>query len=177
MKIGKNITAIVVVLWSFSSFAKNLKSQQTPLDPIALSEIVGTYEYTYEHNTKDLKENHYIVLTASDGKLSGTYFGTSDDFDDAREGYPPGFFRTKMLDVAFDGKILRFRVVVNNEDFFQQPVTPNAKNTSGKPWKFSLQTKERTYQGEKKEHTWHIESNGLEPRTFKKVDLKYRKSP
>lgn len=41
---------------------------------------ISTYKYTYKYNTKDLKEDHYIQLFRENGKMSGIYYGTSDDF-------------------------------------------------------------------------------------------------
>ncbi len=55
----------------------------------------GIYEHVHEHNSEHLIENHYIEILDKKGKIQGIYYGTSDDFDAAREGYLPGFFLLK----------------------------------------------------------------------------------
>lgn len=69
---------------------------------------VGIYEYVYPDNTQDLIENHFIVLTKNGEKISGLYYGTSDEFDDAREGYLPGFFVSPMDNLQINGETIRF---------------------------------------------------------------------
>jgi len=85
--------------------------------------ICGTYRYEYPDNTPTLNENHYIVLEQSEQEgLIGTYYGTTDEFEEAREGYYPGFFVAKMDSLRIDKDTINFVIKVSNRDFFKRPV-------------------------------------------------------
>jgi hypothetical protein len=68
--------------------------------------IDGCYEYIYPDNTSDLIENHYIVLKNG----TGLYYGTSDEFDEARTEYLPGFFVVPMQNLSIDNDSIRFKL-------------------------------------------------------------------
>ncbi len=133
------------------------------------NEMVGIYEHVYEHNTPDLIENHYINIEAGDGVLSGTYYGTSDDFDSAREGYLPGFFKTNLQEATFQDDILRFKIIVKEEDFFSEPLSPYSKSMPDKKWpQASGIGGERSFLGKWLNGNLVIESSGLPTRIFLK---------
>lgn len=134
----------------------------------AASTLKGVFEYIYPHNTDDLVENHYIVLEAKNKKISGTYFGTSDDFDSSREGYKPGFFKSKMLDLVVDGEKISFKIKVKKTDFFSSPITPFSKKTQNRPWTMGMSKYEREYSGTINENVITITSPGIDSREFKK---------
>jgi len=89
--------------------------------------IVGTYEYVNPDNTADLVENHYIVIDKIDNHYVGRYYGTSDEFDDAREGYYPGFFVTDMKNLDIINDTIRFRLTVPNDKILSKTVDLNIK--------------------------------------------------
>lgn len=108
---------------------------------------LGIYEYVYEHNTIDLIENHFIQLEKNNNLITGTYYGTSDDFDEAREEYLPGFFKAKMFDLILTGTTITFKVVVNSTDMYVQAITPFDNPKNNKLWTVGVRNNERTYYG------------------------------
>ncbi|MBP6935273.1 MAG: hypothetical protein KBB61_06890 [Paludibacteraceae bacterium] len=114
---------------------------------------VGIYEYVYPNNTQDLNENHFIVLTKSKDKLTGLYYGTSDEFDEAREGYLPGFFVSPMDDLKINGDTISFVLNTNNSDFLTKTVdlkiqsTKEAIGSGYKNWDNKISTNPKTYVG------------------------------
>jgi hypothetical protein len=86
------------------------------------SNYAGVYKYDYEYDTEDLAEDHYIVLELADDKLLGRYYGTSDDFDEAREGYYPGFYVSDMNALAVKGSNISFSIKPDEGDMFSKPV-------------------------------------------------------
>lgn len=90
--------------------------------------LSGTYRYEYPDNTPTLNENHYIVLEQSrQGGLTGMYYGTTDEFDEAREGYYPGFFVARMDSLRIDKDTITFVIKVSSSDFFKRPVSLQIK--------------------------------------------------
>ncbi len=109
--------------------------------------IIGLYEYVYEYNTEDLIENHYIYLFELDEIILGIYYGTSDDFDESREGYMPGFFKSYMHDVKITDSTIYFKLKVFPSDFRKKAITPYKNPKKNKQWTEYLQYTEREYFG------------------------------
>ena len=86
---------------------------------VDLNDLNGVYEYVYEHSSEDLIENHYLEFSNS----QVFYYGTSDDFDEAREGYYPGFFMAQIEEIERNENILSFNLKVNDSIFYKQPIT------------------------------------------------------
>ena len=112
----------LVLLWAISNLAVANPANGSGPEKAFVKSLAGVYEYVYEHNTEDLKENHYIVLEPEDGFLAGRYYGTSDDFDDAREGYLPGFFVAPMRNLSIQGQTISFQIELQPDDLFLKPI-------------------------------------------------------
>jgi hypothetical protein len=127
---------------------------QKEADKLAnLDRYLGVYEYQNPDNTEDFIENHSIVLTKNKDHLTGFYYGTSDEFDDAREGYLPGFFVSTMDNIQISGDTIRFVLHTSNSDFLTQAVdlkiqsTKAAINSGYKNWDNNISTKAKNYIG------------------------------
>jgi len=126
-------------------------AQGTAGKPAAATALV--FEYRYEFNSDALNENHYIVLDSAGGRLRGWYYGTSDDFDSAREGYLPGFFVAEMQELVLDGGRISFSLS-RPELFFATPVPLTYRSVASipagtlKPWTLSVPKAVRAYAGE-----------------------------
>jgi hypothetical protein len=125
-------------------------------------ELSGVYEYIYEHNTADLIENHYIEFENG----NGFYYGTSDDFDQAREGYYPGFFMAQINKLEMDGNKMLFSLSVNDSMFYKKPITPLNQKNDNEPWNIGVRYNARTYTGEVKGDTIIVETDDFDPRLF-----------
>ena len=147
---------------------------------------MGTYEYieNYPFNKKGIKENHYIVIWKDNGRLTGLYFGTSADFEEATEEVPddhpqiPGFFVTEMKDLAVIDNRLSFSLSISEADLFTKPInlkigsTQEAKDAGYKNWNYQIEEHTKKYTGqlqpgetlELRDETRTIR------RTFKKLD-------
>ncbi len=87
------------------------------------------YLYTYEYNTETLIEDHYIVLDSVGEELVGRYYGTSDEFDDAREGYYPGFFLLEMKDIEIEENNIKFTLELKEDEIFSYPIDISYRST------------------------------------------------
>lgn len=103
---------------------------------IKAQDISGVYIST------DIEPNEslYLILKYdAKGKLTGYYYGVTDDFDKARKGYYPGYFVSKISQVILNGNNLSFVVPVNSDNCFTKPVPINIRKASEaskllKPW-------------------------------------------
>ena len=159
----------------FANPANNPGSQKS-----VLGSLVGVYEYIYEYNTKDLTENHYIVLEPDNDFVVGRYYGTSDDFDDAREGYLPGFFVAPMKQLSIQGQKISFQIELQDDDLFLKPIELSIRSSQevdrnkNRRWIADYQPGIRltrsfvTYTGEINNGEFHITTQyGV--RVFKKI--------
>lgn len=114
----------------------------------------GVYKYKYQHNTESLTEDHYIVLEYLNEILQGTYYGTSDDFDYAREGYNPGFFVSDMRNLKFGDNAIAFNLQLQDNEIFTKPIDLSYKSSKDVPtdknpkWDIGLRKHSRFYNGE-----------------------------
>ena len=115
-----------------------------------MDKYVGIYEYVYPYSSE---ENHYIVLTEDDGKIIGFYYGTSDEFDEVREGYAPGFFVVPMDNLEIKGDTIQFVLNVGKSDFLSNPVglqitsTQKALDKGNESWANNLSPESKKYLG------------------------------
>lgn len=92
-----------------------------------LDKYIGTYE-CLAPDTPD--ETNYIVISKTDNKYTGIFYATSDEFDENREGYAPGFFVTNMnkLEIIVDS--IKFTINVEPGEIVSKPVNLNIKTCS-----------------------------------------------
>jgi len=134
----------------------------------------GLYEFVYENNTETLIENHYIDIQKVNNNYVGYYWGTSDEFDEAREGYYPGFFVTKMDTLVIKDGVISFTLNVNVDDMFDKAIPQNIKTsdearTAGfNKWEQSIGYKTRKYKGKFIGRTIELPDQYGDIRTFKK---------
>lgn len=118
-----------------------------------LEQYVGIYEFEYPYNTENLNENHYIVLVLKNGVLSGKYYGTSDEFDEAREGYYPGYFVADMNNLRIENDSIYFTINISNKDILEYKVNISINSTNdailrgNSNWQNYIQIEEKQYVG------------------------------
>ena len=112
----------------------------------------AVYEYTYPYNTQNLNENHFVVLEAVGPPARGWYYGTSDEFDSAREVYLPGFFVAEMSDLRLSETEISFSLT-RPLRFFTSQVPLEYRDVADIPpgllaeWSVPLRVESRTYIG------------------------------
>ncbi|CAL2086374.1 hypothetical protein T190607A02C_20302 [Tenacibaculum sp. 190524A02b] len=132
---------------------------------VNLTHWLGTYKYTYEYNTYDFKEDHYLVIKPKEIY----YYGTSDDFDQAREAYLPGFFKTKVNTFKITKDSLYFSITVDNSFFYKEPIIPNTTSYKKTNWNEQIMSTRRDYKGIIKKDTILINTKGFITRAFIKT--------
>lgn len=174
------VLVAIVLLWTVSDNVFANPADHTGSPKSAADSLLGVYEYAYEFNTKNLTENHYIVLESDNDSIAGRYYGTSDDFDDAREGYLPGFFVAPMRQLSIQGQKISFQIEVQADDLFIKPIelsigsSQEVDRKKNKKWIADYQPGIRltrsfvTYTGEIRNGEFHITTQyGI--RVFKKI--------
>lgn len=129
---GTSLMLMTVLLITFSLNVDILANPPEDARKIELSstiDVAGVYEYVYEHNTTELIENHIIVLERTGNNVTGRYYGTSDDFDNAREGYLPGFYVAPMKELIIRDQEISFRIDLQSDDLFMKPIPLSIKKS------------------------------------------------
>jgi hypothetical protein len=85
---------------------------------------VGQYMY------QGSSENKYIVLEENNSNITGKYYGTTDDFDQAREGYLPGYFVVEMKNLLIENNEISFYIELTENDLFDKVIDLNIKSSS-----------------------------------------------
>lgn len=130
-------------------------------------QFIGDWEYEYPHNAASLIENHYITFKVENKNLIGIYYGTSDDFDVAREGYYPGFFVQQMDKLNIDSidDSFSFQLQIDENSLFTEPIPLTGNTDVGKnieKWNYGLEFNNRKYQGHLSNDTLWLESQGID---------------
>lgn len=63
------------------------------------------------------------LISEVDKVLNGYFWGTTDEFEDVREGYYPGFMVLPMQDIEQRGDTLNFVLDSNGHKFYSAPVS------------------------------------------------------
>lgn len=147
-KITTNVIFMFIILFGSScdfhpddrideptSLSTESKTAVTTIDSVENAEqkYIGTYKFDYQSDTEDFPEDHYIVIELIAGKLFGRYYGTSDDFDSAREGYTVGYFVVNMSNLSIENGLISFELTPSKSDLFSNPIDLKYKSSMDIP--------------------------------------------
>lgn len=124
--------------------------QTEKAEPLKNDDLLGVWKYKDLYPSQQLVEDHFMVIEMIDSTLIGTYYGTTDDFDDSREGYFPGFFVSNMEELSIVNDTIKFKLIVSNDFLFKNPVPLefDSGGDSGLPkWQYGVTYFERDYVG------------------------------
>nr|WP_321522997.1 hypothetical protein [uncultured Macellibacteroides sp.] len=94
------------------------------------SQVVGTYLWKYPIEiASTLNEDNRIVISNGNNGIEGLYYGTTDEFVDAREGYLPGYFVLRTYDLYINGDTIKFTLKPEKTDFFTKPIDISIKSS------------------------------------------------
>lgn len=108
--------------WYIDDIVHTFKGEEYSIVEIAKMQIPDSVVYYYKAATNG--ESNIIELKYKDGKITDGYFwGTSDEFCDAREGYYPGFAVWPMKEIQMNDNILTFLIDSRGETYSSGPVS------------------------------------------------------
>ncbi len=105
---------------------ENLNIADTKQNTTRLDRLIGMYEYKYDPESSE--ENHYILIEKKEDRYEGRYYGTSDEFDEGREGYLPGYFVADMKDLKITNTDISFTLNVPNEKILNKKLSLKIKS-------------------------------------------------
>lgn len=76
----------------------------------------------YYQECDDVSEASVLMLIQKGDSLSGYFRGTTDFFDEAREGYYPGFFSLPIQDLKMENNKISFVLNSQNYRFLNRPI-------------------------------------------------------
>ncbi|MDR1738027.1 MAG: hypothetical protein LBR66_04310 [Candidatus Symbiothrix sp.] len=163
----KNNSVILLFLLLFPLCINSCSTQ-----PKETSYRCGWYCYEYPY---DNAENNYIFLEIENDSLKGYYYGTTDEFDEVREGYPCGFFVLPMDSLQIKNDSISFVLQPTNNDFLVQPIARSIRSTEEalkmgySHWDIARLNSGRSYRGVFSDSAT-INLNAECKKTFKKID-------
>jgi len=122
------LASLILLVWEIPNF-NVIEIYPGIQKEVSSKDLSGTYEYIYPYNSEDLIENQYIILVKSKEGYSGWYYGTSDEFDSAREGYLPAFFVTEMINLKISNDTITFKLAISDNDPLTEPVNLKLRST------------------------------------------------
>jgi hypothetical protein len=140
----------LIILSLLAIFASSCRQATKTQSIENTDKYIGIYEYV---NTYSTEQNNYIVLKKENDKIIGFYYGTTDEFDEAREGYLPAFFVASMNKLEINKNTITFVLNVNNSDFLTKPInleitsTQKAIELGYKNWENFFSAKSKRYIG------------------------------
>ena len=94
------------------------------------SQVVGTYLWKYPIEiASTLNEDNRIVISNGNNGIEGLYYGTTDEFDVAREGYVAGYFVLRIYDLYINDDTIKFTLKPEKTDFFTKPIDISIKSS------------------------------------------------
>jgi hypothetical protein len=96
--------------------------------------------YHYIAPFKQSNSDGYILLREVDGIVEGYFYGTTDEFNDQRYAYLPGYMVLPMDSLRIDNDSISFILHPKMDDFFTRPIerhilsTEDAKKAGCIPW-------------------------------------------
>ena len=116
------ITTFAILLMGMSVFSCNIRDIDTSATASDADSIVYYYCFyggEYSHNG----EEPIMELSCKDGQIvKGYFWGTSDEADDAREGYYPGYFVREMEQIYHKADSMAFVLDTRKTKFFSGPI-------------------------------------------------------
>lgn len=180
------ILSILILIVTLASCQSKEEKHQKPVDEQSLEkvipqeirylsedELIGQWKFIYPSLSPELKEDHYMIFQKGAQGLTGTYFGTTDDFDQAREGYLPGFFKANINNIELKNDSISFELTLNEDRIYQEPVYSDATGKESlrlEKWDIGLVLTKRQYVGFFKDEKlqFDIEDHGLREFTKQK---------
>ena len=112
------ITTFAILLMGMSVFSLNIRDIDTSATASDADSIVYYYCFyggEYSHNG----EEPIMELSYKDGKIvKGYFWGTSDEADDVREGFYPGYFVREMEQIYHKADSMAFVLDTRKTKFF-----------------------------------------------------------
>ena len=141
MQMRKSATmmkALVAVLFGFGTYS----CSTTQMSEISESTSkIDSMVYYFFQKEYDECSTSVLELSYKDGRVASGYFwGTSDEFSEAREGYYPGFFVLPMENIQNHGNGFSFVLDSHKTQFLSGPVkitfhsTADALKQGGHLW-------------------------------------------
>ncbi|KPM33780.1 Hypothetical protein I595_686 [Croceitalea dokdonensis DOKDO 023] len=144
--------------------ATQMHERNEKVDDSVLIQLPKNANYYMQKNM--VTENQYLSFYNS--KLY--FIGTTDDFDEAREGYLPGYFHSIVEDLKIDSKGFTFMLDASKLEFYTVQDAPGISPQENEIWDIVPLKGKRTYRATIIADTIYIETKDFDTRKFIKTN-------